>query len=73
VIINWISLGLGFIVSIFTSQIMWTIQMEECMIHEGNFRESIKMLVVNEDTIPDLEEAKEQKEQETEASIVSKK
>jgi hypothetical protein len=45
---------------------MWTIQMEESMIHENNFKESIRMLVVSEprEILSEVEE----KEQETEAS-----
>jgi hypothetical protein len=46
--INWISLGFGFFVSISGSFLMWTMQMEESLIHETNFRESMKMLVISD-------------------------
>jgi hypothetical protein len=48
--INWISLTIGFFVSIICSLLMWTIQMEESIVHETNFRESMKMLVVSDVT-----------------------
>jgi hypothetical protein len=50
---------------------MWTIQMEESMIHENNFKESIRMLVVSEPQ--EIPSELEEKEQETEASTAGKK
>jgi uncharacterized protein YacL len=47
-LINWTSLLFTVIVSVFCSLLMWTIQMEESMIHENNFKESIRMLVVSD-------------------------
>ena len=38
----------GVIVSVVCSLLMWTTQMEEAMVHEVNFRESIAMLVVQD-------------------------
>ena len=41
------------------------------MIHEANFKESIKMLVVQKGEVPEIEDPN--KEQETESSVVGAK
>lgn len=68
VLVNWTSLVFGILVSIFCSLIMWTIQMEESMIHEANFKESIKMLVVQKTKEIEIDDPN--KEQETESSVI---
>ena len=61
-LITWTSLACGVVVSVISSLLMWTTQIEEALIHEINFKESISMLVVqnahralknNEDGQPD--------------------
>jgi len=47
--INWTSLICVLVVSVVCSLLMWTTQMEEAMVHEKNFRESITMLVVQDE------------------------
>ena len=47
-LINWTTLILGMFVVITCSLLMWTTQMEESMVHEKNFRESITMLVIKD-------------------------
>jgi hypothetical protein len=48
-LINWTSLICVVGVSVVCSLLMWTTQMEESLVHETNFRESITMLVVQDD------------------------
>ena len=48
-LINWTSLICVMMVSVTCSLLMWTTQMDEALVHETNFRESITMLVVQDD------------------------
>jgi hypothetical protein len=70
IMINWTSLICVIIVSVVCSLLMWTTQIEEAMVHEKNFRESITMLVVppNES---ESESDKEIKEDDDEDKVVS--
>lgn len=47
-LVNLTSLVCGLLVAVVCSLLMWTTQVEETMVHETNFRESITMLVVQD-------------------------
>lgn len=47
-LINWTSLLCLVNVAVISSVVMWTRQLEETHVHESNFRETIKMLVVQD-------------------------
>lgn len=48
-LVNWTSLICVMMVSVVCSLLMWTTQVDEALVHETNFRESITMLVVQDD------------------------
>lgn len=50
-LINWTSLICLVFVSVICSLIMWTRQLEETLVHESNFRETVKILVVQDKAI----------------------
>mmetsp|Transcript_34372 Transcript_34372/g.52658 ORF Transcript_34372/g.52658 Transcript_34372/m.52658 type:complete len:91 (-) Transcript_34372:401-673(-) len=45
-LLNWVTLSCSWVVSVVCSLLMWTTQIEEAIVHETNFKESIQMLVV---------------------------
>lgn len=47
-LVNFTSLVCGLLVAVLCSLLMWTTQIEEALVHETNFRESITMLVVQD-------------------------